>query len=411
MNLALTIHRGTNEIGGSCVEIATATTKILIDIGLPLDSKASEDNLNLYNPGIEDNIDAVFISHYHLDHYGLLPLLDESIPVYASEGTKKIFEINNVFLHQKEMKNLKVIKPQDEIIIKDISIIPYTVDHSAYDAMAFLIEAEGKRILYSGDIRLHGPKSKLYKYLPKEVDYMILEGTNINNEVYNIKTEKDIEEEFLSIFRSTSDAINYVWCSGQNIDRLVALYRACVKSKKIMVVDVYVANVLKEIHGLNNKIPFLNSHDNMGVYYPKYVTNNLKNSGHWNYAIRLDPNHYKVTPEMISADPGKYVVVVRPSVLEFLKKCTPSNGNLITSLWKEYEKRDENKRLIEWAKAKNYNLYSVHTSGHASLNELKEIVTMLKPKKIIPIHTEHKEKFKEHFTNVLVIEDCEPLLL
>ena len=78
---------------------------------------------------------------------------------------------------------------------------------------------------------------------------MILEGTNINNEVDNIKTEKEIEEEFLSIFRSTSNAINYVWCSGQNIDRLVALYRACLKSKKIMVVDVYVANVLKEIHG------------------------------------------------------------------------------------------------------------------------------------------------------------------
>ena len=137
------------------MEIATATTKILIDIGLPLDSKASEDNLNLYNPSIEGNIDAVFISHYHLDHYGLLPLLDESIPVYVSEGTKNIFGINAIFLHQKEMKNLNVIKPLNEIRIKDISIIPYTVDHSAYDAMAFLIEAEGKRILYSGDIRLH----------------------------------------------------------------------------------------------------------------------------------------------------------------------------------------------------------------------------------------------------------------
>jgi len=409
--MPLTIHRGTNQIGGSCVEIATATTKILIDIGLPLDSKASEGNLNLYNPGIEGNIDAIFISHYHLDHYGLLPLLDESIPVYVSEGTKNIFGINAIFLHQKEMKNLNVIKPLNEIRIKDISIIPYTVDHSAYDAMAFLIEAEGKRILYSGDIRLHGPKSKLYKFLPKEVDYMILEGTNINNEVDNIRTEKDIEKEFLSIFQSTSDTINYVWCSGQNIDRLVALYRACLRSKKIMVVDVYVANVLKEIHGLNNKIPFLSSHDNMGVYYPKYVTNNLKNSGHWNYAIHLEPNLYKFTPEMISTDPGKYVVIVRPSVLEFLEKCTSSNGNLITSLWKEYEKRDENKPLIEWAKAKNYNLYYVHTSGHASLNELKEIVTTLKPKKIIPIHTEHKEKFKEHFSNTLVIEDCEPLLL
>lgn len=64
----LTIHRGTNEIGGSCVEIATVNTRLLIDIGLPLDSivKKPED-LKQYLPKIEGHIDAVFISHYHLD--------------------------------------------------------------------------------------------------------------------------------------------------------------------------------------------------------------------------------------------------------------------------------------------------------------------------------------------------------
>lgn len=41
----------------------------------------------------------------------------------------------------------------EPIIVDDIRITPYTVDHAAYDACAFLIEAEGRRILYSGDIR------------------------------------------------------------------------------------------------------------------------------------------------------------------------------------------------------------------------------------------------------------------
>ncbi len=92
----LTIHRGTNEIGGSCVEISTANTRLLIDVGLPLDSNVKTiDELNPFLPKIDGKIDAVFISHYHQDHHGLLAGIDPSIPVYVSAGTEKMFGINS----------------------------------------------------------------------------------------------------------------------------------------------------------------------------------------------------------------------------------------------------------------------------------------------------------------------------
>ena len=410
--MRLIIHRGTDQIGGSCVEFVTSTTRIIVDIGLPLDSKARNDeDLWKYMPSIEGKIDAVLISHYHMDHHGLLPILDETVPVYASEGTISMFGINVVFINQKPIKNLIKIESNKEITIGDIRITPYTVDHSAFDAMAFLIESEGKRILYSGDIRIHGVKARLYKFLPKEVDYLILEGTNIGKENYSADTEDQIMGRFTDVFKSSNDAINYVWCSGQNIDRLVSIYRACLQSSKFLVVDPYVANVLYEVHAIRSTIPSLSSHDNLYVYYPNKLSTKISNMGYNDYLYRLMPKKYKLTYEILSANPEKFVMIVRPSVLEFISMIEAPKGNFINSMYQLYETYDENRALINWVKEKGYTYHHIHTSGHATLQELKTITAEVNPKYIIPIHTENKNTYANHFDNIIVLNDNQPFTL
>lgn len=110
-SMKLTIHRGTKEIGGSCVEISNEQTRILIDFGLPLsDNSGNSININeiiqsdinnLFIQGILPKINglyktevpeisAIFISHAHPDHFGLLNFVHPSIPIYGSEITKSI---------------------------------------------------------------------------------------------------------------------------------------------------------------------------------------------------------------------------------------------------------------------------------------------------------------------------------
>ena len=400
----LTIHRGTNQIGGSCVEIATATTRLLIDIGLPLDSvvKMPED-LKQYLPQIDGHIDAVFISHYHLDHHGLVSEIDPSIPVYVSPGTAKMFGINAIFLRMPKVENLRIIDTKTPIIVGDIKITAFTVDHSAYDAMAFLIEAEGKKILYSGDIRTHGVKGRLYEDLPQNVDYLILEGTNIGKPESLSKTEKEIKDQFVDLFKKYPDRINYVWCSGQNIDRLVQIYSACLKTGKIFVPDVYVANVLFEIHELNAKIPSAASHPNIRVWYAKYQ--DFKENKELAYRLK----RFKIKSKEIAESPGKYVVLVRPSLLKYIQKINAAQANVVTSIWKDYEIRKENKPFFDWTDKKGYERTHYHTSGHADKSGLKMIVSHICPKTIIPIHTKDKAQYKEIFKDVLVLDDGEKL--
>jgi len=100
--MELIIHRGSKEIGGSCVELKSNTTRILIDVGLPLNARDTFGNdigelkkqgvlLDLHGLYKDDHrsFDAVLLSHSHPDHYGLLPYLNPQIPVYASSGTIK----------------------------------------------------------------------------------------------------------------------------------------------------------------------------------------------------------------------------------------------------------------------------------------------------------------------------------
>jgi len=109
--LKITVHRGTHEIGGSCVEMSHDDSRIIIDIGMPLvqsdgesfDSKSLKDKsgLELLEAGILPNVQglyswqnneqsptALLVSHAHMDHYGLMYHVRNDIPVYMTDVTR-----------------------------------------------------------------------------------------------------------------------------------------------------------------------------------------------------------------------------------------------------------------------------------------------------------------------------------
>ena len=103
------IHRGTKEIGGSCVEIWTDNTRILLDFGMPLvENDGSEFDFNKYKnlpykdlikagvlPDIEGIyydkkvlVDGILISHPHQDHYGLFNFIHPKVKCYLGRATE-----------------------------------------------------------------------------------------------------------------------------------------------------------------------------------------------------------------------------------------------------------------------------------------------------------------------------------
>lgn len=161
--MRICIHRGAKEIGGSCVQIEAGGESILIDAGMPLTSDSESPPI----PPIVDgrSLRGIVISHPHQDHYGLLPWMPTT-PVLMGDAARRILRAAAPFMRQPPL-NLDgpSLVDRQTVSLGPFRITPYLVDHSAYDSYALLIDADGKRLFYSGDVRVHGRKRKLVERL------------------------------------------------------------------------------------------------------------------------------------------------------------------------------------------------------------------------------------------------------
>ena len=415
--MTLTIHRGTHEIGGSCVEIRTDKAKILIDLGMPLDydKHTTEEQTQIRSDAAEwcKGVDALFLSHAHADHYGLFDLLPEGTPVYATEETFAMLALDGILGDDPtERLEKHPLTSGQSCEVADIKVTAYIVDHSAYGACAYLIECDGKRILYSGDIRLHGVKGVLYKNLPKDVDYLLLEGTNILRAKSN-PTERQIENQFVEAFNEAPDALHWVWCSAKNIDRICALFRACIRCGRTLVLDPYTANVLAAVTQLNPKIPTATTAEQMRVYFPYYLTKRLLERNPESYIYSLEPRKNKVSYDDFITNPKRYVMLVRPTTLTYLQRIKAPHIHLIKSIWGGYWNEPSTERFRSWVEEYCEAVKDIHSSGHADTKSLQRIVEHMRPQTIIPLNTGSPSSFSSIFCdyNIRALNDNEDITL
>jgi ribonuclease J len=426
----LIIHRGSDEIGGTCIELCSGNSRILLDFGMPLVTKSGKGfdfkpykNLpaeELVKKGVlpdvqgaydsNPEIDGLLISHPHADHFGLMQYLDPKIPAWLGKATHEILKLNNIFLHQdNHISHPHYFEKNQPFQVGDFKVTPFWNDHSAFDAYSFLIESNGKSVFYSGDFRAHGRKWKVYRWFlhhaPTDVDCLLLEGTRIGRKTEQPLTEEKLERSFASLFKN-SGSINYIYTSSQNIDRLVTIYKACLRARKTFVIDVYTANILETLSNYSELPSPLKGYTNLKVLFPHKITTKLFREGFDQMANKFAKQ--KIRKEEISANPSDFVVLVRPSMKADLEKISVDRGNLIYSMWEGYKKQDYTKNFLDWSTGKGFSIYDLHTSGHADIETLKEMANTIKPKNIVPIHTFNKLDYKKIFSkNILEVDDNE----
>jgi ribonuclease J len=429
--MQIIIHRGTHEIGGSCVEIENKETRIVIDIGMPIvtedgkrfdiqnykdlsgqemvDKKILPDIKGFYSwDTTNKKIDALLISHAHSDHYGFYNYLREDIQYFLGEGTRRIIDFDSlIFGSKKVIGKYTIFQHGDSLHIGSFTAKPFLMDHSAFDAYAFLIESEGKKILYSGDFREHGRKGSVFqrflKTAPENVDALLLEGTVIGQQDKKTKTETEVERDIIKISQETLGMVLVIQ-STHNVDRIVSFYKAAIKANRVFLVDVYTANFLNILNGLA-KIPDpLSGFDKVKVFYPYYLTDRLSRGNKEKLLYRFKP--YKISKAEISANPGNFIMMVRPTMILDLSHIEGLDGaTVIYSMWHGYLEDNRMKRFQDYMHTRNMSMIQLHTGGHANIDTLKKAVDRLKPKVIIPIHTFYPEQYRNIFSNVQTLSD------
>lgn len=417
----ITFHNGILTIGGTIIEIAYEDSHVFFDFGSEYDpaSKKQPKNLqdlldlnlvpylnNMYDPaiplkGYESSKDefkntAVFLSHVHLDHSKIINYLNPAVPLYTLEGTKSLLNtlnINNDFLfplHTEKSKNVREIigvKENEVVNIGKIKVKVMPVDHDAYGACGLLIETPDLIISYTGDIRLHGYRKDATLKFCKEsenCDVLLIEGVSVSFQDFDedVSSEEEDNEPALiekinKIVKENPDkqiTFNYYI---SNIERILEIIKS---NPRTVVLDAYYSYVLKHATGYESYYYQLDDKD---------------------YGLNKD---FKIDFEDLLKDEGRFFWQLDVLAIEYFDRLK-ENGIYVHSnatplgefdpSYAPFIKRFEDKK-IEFIRAS--------CSGHAHPYDLIEIINLIKPKLLVPIHSYHPERLYNESGEVLLPE-------
>lgn len=404
------IHRGTREIGGTCVELKHNGARLLLDLGLPLDRDPDDTSRHPTVEGLAGGGDllALVLSHGHRDHVGLSHLAGPDLPVAMGAATLRILQAAATFVPDSYVPtNTVTFTNGHTLAFGPFAVTPILVDHSAYDAYALLVEAGGQRLLYSGDFRAHGRKGALFERLvrdpPREINTLLLEGSSLGrlDDDRTFPSEAEIEDHFVRLFGDTS-GVALVEASAQNIDRMVSLYRACKRTGRTLVIDLYAAEVLAATG--NSRIPQSNW-PGVSVFVPQHQRVRVKRTGRFDLIERHGAN--RIYAEQLAAMAPRAALLFRHSLLLDLDRAGCLTGaRAIWSQWAGYLDQPRGQALDDGLAARGIPLTHAHTSGHASIPDLKRLAAAIAPRQLVPVHTFMPERFPALFgPNVTIRED------
>ena len=157
-------------------------------------------------------------------------------------------------------------------------------------------------------------------------------------------TERELETKFVELFKKTK-GMPLVWCSGQNIDRIVSVLRACIRTGRTLILDMYTAHILRATE--NKKI--LGACDN---YVKVFLPVGQKRQIIWKQRFDVS-NLYKahrIYGEQLAAAAPHSVMLFRPTMAEEIEKLGCLDGaRLIYSMWSGYLKDEKQKPLLDWS--------------------------------------------------------------
>lgn len=379
---------GLGEIGKNMTVIEYGSNLMIIDCGMsfPEDEMLG---IDIVIPDItyliknQDKIKGICLTHGHEDHIGSLPYVLKKIkvPIYGTRLTLGLLE-NKLLEHKIEDADLNVVEAGKTINLGCFKVTFVRSNHSIPDAVGMAIDTPLGMIVHTGDFKIDytpinddvidlGKYSELGK---KGVLLAMSDSTNVERAGFT-ESEKTIGHKFMEIFKEYDSRI-IVASFASNIHRLQQVINAAVaNNRKVAISGKSMVNAVKVSHELGYlEYPegtVIHVNDLKSYKDNEVVIITTGSQGEPMSALtRMANNDHK----KIQIKPGDLVVI----------SATPIPGNEKTV------SRVINMLYEKGATVLYDALAQVHVSGHARREELKLMLTLLKPKFFIPVHGEYR---------------------
>jgi ribonuclease J len=435
----LTAYGGVFEIGGNKILLQDRDTKIFLDFGVSFNAEGQYFNGGI-SPrrvnGIGDYLEfdllpklkglyareelkqteipykpaeysGVFLSHAHADHVGYVHLLDESIPVHCGETSKIILsamsESGSVDINPDSLKGFRT---GTKIKVDNIEVEPIHVDHSVPGAYGFIIHTTEGTIIYTGDLRLHGPVGYMTdefiaKAMEQHPTIMLCEGTRLGQkESPKLHSEMEVRETANKVVSHTSKLVTTSFY-GRDIDRINTFHSIAASNNRKFVITMKTALLLTKLkQDIHLSVPDVLADENILVYKKRKKTGAYEESDY--YRWERPYLEKAVDHKYVHENQSKVILAIEPRDFTELIDVRPDRGgHYIYSMSEPHSELEEVDEEIQrnWLTHFGMELHQIHASGHAPPEDIIKIIRRVKPKILVPIHTECPDKFPELVRN------------
>ncbi|MEM3964276.1 MAG: MBL fold metallo-hydrolase [Thermofilaceae archaeon] len=418
--VSVEVYGGARGIGGNCVVVRDEGSgfSVMLDQGIDFGAFGRffggfiepHSLRDLYEVGVipppeaYEGVDAVFISHLHLDHLGALSMPEQrGVEVYVSSA-RLLSSLAESW--EWSWKNLLLPYGSVYTAVEDVKewrgvVKPVRVSHSAYPSHAFLLHTSSGSVLYTGDFRLDTPLKALgvehgldtsanLGRLVEEVggiDLAIVEGTNLGG----VRDYVDVETASLvlgKLLESYSRKVLFLTYHPLDVETFAFVADLLTKRGwSIAVVHERYVDIA------DASLTSISLDQDQYFYYD--IHGEARRHGYTLFDYVGSVRNCRLV-ESIPSD--KIAVFLSYRAVDELRTLANQGVDLRGSLLIQLtsEPRGEEYRMMEarvgaWLTRFGIHSYRIRISGHYYPHQLNRVLEIIKPKKIIPVHTLHPE--------------------
>ena len=384
---------GLGEVGKNMMAIEYGKNILVIDAGVMFPENDML-GIDLVIPDFgylldkREFIRGIIVTHGHEDHTGALPYLlkEVSAPIYASKLTRGLVEVKLKRANLTEETEFHTVQSGDRVTIGPFSVEFFRVNHSIPDGLGLVIHTPAGLIVHSGDFKFdHTPVSglttdfaKLAQLGAEDVMVLLADSTNTESPGFT-PSERVVEEAFDEVFQEAPGRV-IVATFASLISRVQQVVNCAVRSDRRV---AFVGRSMQDNVRMAQELGYLDIPPGVVVKVGEFhrfkpseiVIVATGSQGEPSSALARMARGESTGPRPVQIVPGDTVIISAQPI--------PGNEEMVNRTINRLFQRGANVVYSEIAR--------VHVSGHASQEEQKLLLDLVKPRYFVPIHGELRQ--------------------
>ncbi len=380
---------GCNEIGKNCTVIEYKDEIVVIDCGVMFPESGMH-GIDLVIPDMtylyknSSKVKAILLTHGHEDHIGALPYLIKIVnaPIYGGKFTLGLLE-NRLKEHGLfEQVELNITEYRKPFKVGSFNIEFVKTTHSIADSAAILLDTPLGKVLHTGDFKIdHSPIDgkpfDFYRFAELGENGLLAllsDSTNINKDGYTL-SEKVIYQVLRDAFRRTKGRI-FIATFASNIHRIQIVFDVAKEFNKKVAVsgrsmegNIQIAKELGYLSFSEDVLHPIEDLKSMSRNHTVLITTGTQGEPMSALSLLANEKH-------------KWLMIEKGDMVIISASVIPGNEKGVSKIINSLMKAGAN--VIYEA------IEDIHVSGHGCREELKMMISLVRPKFFIPIHGEYR---------------------